>query len=210
MRRLLSPFFCSFIALTITNGLQVLPVSAAAPTTNSIKVSLFGQPCLLEGPFSASVLGATDAISPGKIYPEYLDIHSLSSSVSQARRSLETLQKTATVPAGLDRYRERATKRLQAQMAFLGALEKAIAAKKATPMVELFQQSSLQVDTKKKKDLAALAPKALDPKLQEQLFELFNDAIEADPEEEFHRAIRHMNIKYVCSFEESGEESGEN
>ena len=39
--------------------------------------------------------------------------------------------------------------------------------------------------------------------LTDQLYDLYNEGIEADPEEEFHRAIQRMNVQYTCSFEEN-------
>ncbi len=52
----------------------------------------------------------------------------------------------------------------------------------------------------KKADAAKTLAK---PATQESLLEAFNDSIEPDPEEEFHRAIQRLGVQYTCSFEES-------
>ena len=36
-----------------------------------------------------------------------------------------------------------------------------------------------------------------------QLLEAYSPGIEPDPEEEFHRAIHRINVKYQCTFEEN-------
>jgi hypothetical protein len=68
---------------------------------------------------------------------------------------------------------------------------------------------------RRQKEFAAAVKKAETAKslgkaeTADALFEIFNEGIEADPEEEFHRAIQRMGVQYACSFETTGDDSGE-
>jgi hypothetical protein len=118
---------------------------------------------------------------------------------------------TTTAGAGLDRYRERLTKRIEAQLAFIDALEALKRERKNTLLRGLERRI---VSPTKLKEFAAQSRKVeamgdlgsgRGKEAAEQLFQAYNDAIEADPEEEFHAAIHRMNVQYTCTFEESGE-----
>ena len=168
------------------------PVSAKSPATE-IHVVLFGQPCLLSGPVSKTALQSIHAISPEQL-PEI-------QSVGNAKDSLEKVRKTADLPAGLDRYRELLTKRLEAQSAFFDKLATARKTGKVGELVELSKQS---LPEKSLKEFQALAQKLEEPAKNAaatQLKEFYNENLQPDSEEEFHRAIQRMDVHYTCSFD---------
>jgi hypothetical protein len=192
-------FFALFWGLI---GLSGPPARAA-----EIKVTLFGQPCILKGPVDEKTLRAIHALSPEQAFPP-LDFPP---KAEDYKHSLENVKASTGAGAGLDRYRERLTKRLEAQISFIEALEALKRAKKTGPLRELdkrvaspsklkdFQAQSRKLETMG--DLGAGRGK----EAAEQLFQSFNDAIEPDPEEEFHGAIHRMNVQYSCTFEENSE-----
>lgn len=190
-------------------SLFCLPSPGWAKTTpqTEIRVTLLGQSCLLQGPFDEATLKMIHSIGPAQIYP---NIQSPDSphALEQTRHALSQLRSSTSLPSLLDRYREKLGKRFDAQIAFLNGLE--VVPKNA-------QYASLQKAGKlylKKEDInsfESLLKKLLHSKKEtqksigEQLFDLYNEGIEQDPEEEFHRAIKKLNVQYTCSFEESDE-----
>jgi hypothetical protein len=162
---------------------------------SEIKVSLFGQPCVLTGPVEESVLQTVHSISPEKIpTPETAD---------QARRDLAALGKVQAIPPDLDRYRDLLTKRLEAHQIFLEALAGAKRAAKpdtvlsaVKPLFEAKKFRSFQ-DQVRKAWTAVPTPAVL-----EQVKEQFERFAPPDPQEEFHRAIRRMKVTYDCTFED--------
>jgi hypothetical protein len=112
------------------------------------------------------------------------------------------------VPAGLDRYKERLGKRLEAQLVVLEAIE---GFRKSRSTAALTEAGKKYLTGKRQKEFDAAVSKAVkEPpgdksrEAQDAVFDIFSDGIEADPEEEFHRAIHRLNIQYTCSFEEGG------
>lgn len=209
---------------------MVLQVWAKASPQTEIHVTLLGQPCLLQGPFDEATLKAVHVIGPAQIYPNLSPNDALSSS-EQARKALEKIRRVTSLPSLLDRYREKLGKRLDAQMIFLENLEsiaekgpKAVS-KQAKPgqvpsqvdgiqkllksVKSRIQASSLQKLENLLKKLKTLKNSAQYRDQVEQVFDFYNDSIEPDPEEEFHRAIKKLNIQYTCSFEENDDLSGE-
>ncbi len=170
----------------------------AAPQAQ-IKVSLFGQPCLLIGPLSESTLKAIHAISPEQMPPPKTE--------EQTQKQLEKVKSAAQVPSSLDRYREQLTRRLEAQTALFEGLA---AATKAGSIAPLSQKVSPYLSKRRTKDFEAQL-KAIDAKQKpgawntatlDQISEAFETALDSSPEEEFHRAIGRLNIRYQCAFEE--------
>jgi hypothetical protein len=192
-----------FLALT----LAALAADARAATGRSIRVRLFGQPCLLQGPTRGTIderaLKAIHALSPEQLYPERENTLTGAST----RRALEKLRAANGIPSGLDRYRERLGKRLEAQLALLEAIEKARKDGKAAP---LLATAKANLKGTKLTEFEAAAKKAeaahtlAKADTQDTLFDLYSDGIEPDPEEEFHRAIQRMGVQYACSFESTG------
>lgn len=167
-----------------------------------IPVTLFGQPCVLSGPVSSETLKACHSISPEQLPPARTS--------DQARRLLEKLRKAQNIPSALERYRERLSRRLEAQIAFFNGLA---AAKKSGRAADLISATKGQIPEKQAKNFEALVKKdpvaSWNSAIIDQITDSYNDWIEQNPEEEFHRAIERMNIRYTCSFEESEESEEE-
>ena len=170
-------------------------------------MTLLGQPCILQGPFDEPTLKKIHAIGPAQVYPN-LSASDLGLSARDARNSLTKVRSFQGLPPVFDGYQKRLSKRLEAELAFLNGLETFQKVHQTQP---LFDIAKIHVRSKNLKDFEALLKKlklssnlgAPQYKaLMEQLLDSYNESIEADPEEEFHRALKRLKIKYVCSFEE--------
>ncbi len=179
----------------------------AAPTTPraEVRVTLFDQPCILRGAVNEAVLKIIHTISPEQIYPTTILAQSPSEAADGLRKSLDKLKKTPSTPTQLDRYRDRLTRRFTAQLSFFEGL---LTLKQTGQPDALLEKGKRILPEKKFKDFEtqvkkkAAAGKA-GPENFEPILDLFNEAIEADPEDEFHRAIRILDIHYVCNFGDS-------
>lgn len=185
---------------------------ASPSRSTEIRVVLFGQPCTLNGPFDEATLKAIHSVSPEQIYPPSLSGNIAQVNSPEIKRALERLRKTATpIPAPLDRYRELLGKRLEQMIPFfegLQALERTGSAKLLLSETKKNLSGKAARNFAKTAQQAAQAKKSKavaksDPSIEDRLFEIYDGAIEADPQEEFHRAIARMNISYVCSYDES-------
>ncbi|MGK5084481.1 hypothetical protein WDW37_14395 [Bdellovibrionota bacterium FG-1] len=178
-------------------------VHANAGSLTEIQVSLFGQPCFLQGPVDSKTLKNIHALSPEQLYP----LRETPLSSAPTRKALEKLRSPAP-PAGLERYRDRLLKRFEAQLGLLEGIE---AFKKSKNPTVLLNVGKKYLSARKLKDFESLVKKTASPKELSQtidlLFDSFSDGIEADPEEEFHRSIHRMKIQYICSFEGETSES---
>jgi hypothetical protein len=131
----------------------------------------------------------------------------------ETRGALEKLKAVTSLPPSLDRYREKLTRRLKAELAFIDALPEAKKSKSSAHLVESIKE--YVVNSKRKemetlaKSFATATPETKRKELASQLFDFYGEAIDANPEDEFHRAIRTMNVQYTCSFEESDEGDSE-
>ncbi|HUP56326.1 MAG TPA: hypothetical protein VM598_02665 [Bdellovibrionota bacterium] len=212
----MSPAVYRLFPLVCLALLALLPATRAGagpklsvPATR-VPVTLFGQPCVLEGPLGAVELKAIHSISPEEICTPF----SSERTIDETRKSMDRLKSTTGLPSGLDRYRERLTKRLKAELAFLEGLAEARRKKSVQPLLVATQE--FIVSPRKRTELensakafVAAADGTNRWQQQTQLFDVYNEAIEAKPEDEFHRAIRTMNVQYTCSFEEATGESEE-
>ncbi len=195
----------AFLSLTFFLGLTLgLPIMAALaePPIAEIRVRLFGQPCILAGPLPETSLKNIHSISPEQLpAPE---------SITAVKQALETLRKSAAVPHALDTYREQLQKRLASLLVFFEGVKDL---KKSGKADSLLKNLKAHLSEKRVKELEPLARKlesrAPDPAASSQLHDLFLESLPTDPEEEFHRAIRQIRVNYLCSFEELGEEPGE-
>jgi hypothetical protein len=176
-----------------------------AGAQKEIKVTLFGQPCSLTGPLNETALTAIHSISPERI-PPALDANS-------TREALDKVKKATDLPPALDQYRERLTRRLEAQSAYANELSAAMRTGKndgllaaARKHVRPAQLKRIEAQVRKLATRANL--KARRSQAVDQLTEAYNDAIEPHPEEDFHRAIGRIGVSYSCSFEESESEAG--
>jgi predicted RNase H-like nuclease (RuvC/YqgF family) len=182
----------------------------AKPNTKEIRVTLFGQPCQLQGSLDESVLKLIHSVSPAQLYPSHAQ-SSPNEAKNNTRRALEKLRSLRGLPPELDRYRDRLARRLEAQTAFFDGIEASRSSHKAEPLLSLTKR---YIAEKSDKKFEALAKKieskpANIAELTEQLLDLYNDGIEPDPEEEFHRAIRRLKVEYVCSFDDVEEDEQE-
>jgi hypothetical protein len=200
----LFPLGCLAVAALLLNGSAAWAGPKAASTATRIPVTLFGQPCVLEGPLAANELKAIHSISPEEICSPFTPERT----VDETRKSMERLKATG-LPAGLDRYRDRLAKRLKAELAFLEAVQEARRKKSAEPLLSASKEFVFQGRRKELEASARAFVSAADGsnrwQQQTQLFDLYNESIEARPDDEFHRAIRTMNVQYLCSFEEADE-----
>lgn len=178
-----------------------LSPSPSAANENKIEVTLFGQPCVLSGGVDRPTLVAVHSISPEKIPPIQ--------SSEEAKQSLQTLRAAPPLPTLLDSYREQLSKRLLAQAAFSEAFE---AAKKSGISEKMVQNLQPFILAEKLAGFrAALTkikakPSAWTRATQDEINDAYIAAIPAHPEEEFHRAIGRLKVRYACSFEESDTE----
>src|SRR5262245_29599515 len=83
---------------------------AAAAKSNRLPVTLFGQPCVLEGPLDPSTLKAIHSISPEEICSPF----SADRTAEETRRAIDKLKAATGVPGSLDVYRDRLARRLKA------------------------------------------------------------------------------------------------
>ena len=203
--RIFGFFTVGCLSLALSTSL----VWAKATPHTEIRVNLLGQSCLLEGPFDESTLKFVHSIGPAQIYPNVSSSDS-TAALKQTSRALETLRGSSRLPSLLDRYKEKLGKRLEAQVAFFESLNGVRNPKETALLLIKLGKNSL-----KGKDLRAfetLTKKLYNPtggrnshfsEMSDQLFELYSESIERDPEEEFHRAIKKLDIHYICSFEDS-------
>ncbi|MCM2276805.1 MAG: hypothetical protein NDJ89_01860 [Oligoflexia bacterium] len=190
---------------------QSKPAPAASRPRAEIKVSLFSQPCLLQGPLDESSLASIHAISPEQTYAVLSMEDVRKDSVQQLKGNLEKLRKAQPLPQALERYRDRLARRLEAQIAFLEGLQAAQAQKSSAPLIAVVKKHLQGKVTKPFESAATKLDRpggAADPAVAERLYEIYGDLIEADPEEEFHRGIQKLNVQYVCAFDEQ-ERDGE-
>lgn len=192
----------------VTFFLVAGPLAAQAHASTELKVTLFGTPCTLSGPLGVQGLKAVHAVSPEQALPT-IEASDLQKASKQIKRALESVRAAKPVPAALDRYRERLTKRLEALGAFSDAWVAAKAQRKSAPLIAAGQKYSQGKDAKPFEQLAKKVEAGVSADLAEQLFDLYSSMIEPDPEEDFHRAIERINVRYSCTFEEPSDEEVE-
>lgn len=209
MRRRNIDYYPTLIYYFLGMGCLVL-LSSANPPLHEVKVTLFGQPCLLRGPLAEGVLKEVHRVSPEQAYPSRLAIEPL-------RQALKRVKGTSALPPSLGPYREKLLKRLQAQVAFfegLQAIQKTGDASAIIAVTKPYLTNSSVKGGGSGKDFEKLARQfkeiskegpAKHESWQTQLRELYMQSIEPDPEKEFHQTIKKLNVEYACSFEENDE-----
>lgn len=193
-------------------------VVKSSSKVHEIRVTLFGQPCVLQGPLEIETLRAIHELSPEQIYPTYMaEEASQGTTGIQVRKAIQKLKNgSPRIPSMLDRYRERLSKRLNELLVFVEWME---AYKKDGNVAALIALSKKNLPARTAQTFEAAAKKLTLPKsksakgatqdVRAQLFEIYSEGIESDPQEEFHRAIRKMNVNYNCTFEETGPGEGD-
>lgn len=178
---------------------------------HEINVTLFGQVCLLQGPFEPVLLKAIHEISPERL-PSTLALLDRDTGTA-LKKSLAKLASSTGLPSAFDRYRDRLNQRLEAQIAFIEGLQTALKKHQAAALTHSVKPH-LRPKNLKTFELAArklnerTPKKDLDSYLY-QLSETYADLIEPDPEEDFHIAARRIGLKYACTYEDSGDEGSE-
>ena len=195
-------FLRKTIALSLSCLIASFEMTSLAHAAQ-VRVNLLGQPCVLKGPFEVTTLELIHSIGPAQIYPNFTDLSSPQIK-HQLTRALNTLQNTKKLPPLLEPYRERLTRRLKKQQLFIQALQ---GSKPTTALAQL--GPGVIPATELKKFQSLVQTKRLRPQIIEQAFEIFNNSIEPDPESEFHRMIKKLQIEYQCSFEENEPDSNE-
>jgi hypothetical protein len=192
----------------ILNLICYLPVLAASPTPakTKIKVTLLGQKCDLEGPRSQGTLTSIHSIGPDQIYPAVsLSSSQFAGEKTKIQKAMEKAKGAKDLPPELEKYRSLLIRRFEQQIAFLDGL---IHLKKSQSTEFLLKAgkenlAEIQFGTYKslvrKLELSQKSPNQ-ERELTEETFNLYNEGI-VDPETEFHKAIKRINVQYNCSFE---------
>lgn len=165
----------------------------AADARQKIPVTLFGQPCFLQGPLDPKILRSIHAVSPEQIVTPF----GPGRTRDQTKQSIDKLDKTAGLPPLLDRYHERMGRQLRAQLAFLEGLDNA---RKTGKPDAIRTAAKPHLRPGRLKDFEGVVAK-LPQTGAEPVFEAFADSTDSDAEEEFHRAIRKLNVQYNCNFD---------
>ncbi len=180
----------------------------AGPRTTDIQVTLFGQTCLLSGPFDQGTLQSIHSISPEKIPP--------SLSLEQAKAAALKLEAAKGLPAGLSKYRESLSRRVGAQVGFLEALaharqsgKSAVLLQAVTPLLSEAKLEGFRTKLKRIDSATGGNSTRWNSAAIEQLSEAFQDALDPHPEEEFHRAIQRLKVQYTCSYGETDDSTEE-
>lgn len=187
-------------------------MTRAAASLHEIKVTLFDQPCTLKGPFDDSTLKMIHTISPEQVSPSS-SFTSVKAKLEDINKGLKKLESVSKLPQPIFLYQEKLTKRLQAQKAILEFLKnhtgKEGIKNQATQLTTLTQK--FFINKNRAKEFVELADKFSFKKTSdiEKFLEIYNQLIEPDPEDEFHRGTRKLEIHYQCSFE-AGEENSDN
>ncbi|MBS1963891.1 MAG: hypothetical protein JST04_16895 [Bdellovibrionales bacterium] len=212
----MNPRFCSLFSVTLL-AIAVSATAFAAPgrpakagadgSLQEIQVTLFGQPCTMSGPFPRASLALLHEISPEKLPPDQ--------TVEQMKRVRAKTNELKGMPMPIEQYRDHLRKRLSAKIAFEEAVVPARKAKNARRALDTFLTnvkehiSTLQYPSfaeTTKKSFEALGS-AWTESFVGPLRERFENSIQPDTEEEFHKAIRTVKIQYVCAFDDSDHRS---
>lgn len=173
-----------------------------SPRDSEIQVTLLGQPCFLKGPFDKDTLKAIHAIGPAQL-PE-ISLSQLPGTKDRFQKALDQVKSARGIPTLLDSYREKLGRRLEAQTEIIKAL---IRFKQNRNISEVMKTAKTYLPEEKLKGFQALlTKKSSSSNPSEELMQNYNDGIEADPEQEFHRITNDkMHLQYACSFDEAGE-----
>lgn len=196
----LTPLVAGVLAWSVAGQLVwAAPQASPSPALSRLDVSLFGQKCQLVGPVAKSSLEAIHSISPEQVFLENQDR-------KPTKPAMEKLRKAAHVPPLLDSYREKLAHRIEGQLKFNDALA---SAKKSGKVETLLTETRGFISGRAGKEYEVLAQKltqkngisSLSPEATEQLRDSYLDAIEPDPEDEFHKGIQKLGVRYACDTE---------
>ncbi len=196
----------------IYSTLALFGVGLSRPTpafADEIKVSLFGQPCTMNGSFPKATLTLIHEISPEKIPPE--------SSVDLMKKIRSKTILVKSVPFPIEQYRDHLRKRLSAKIAFEEALIASKKSKGKDPKREIgsfLKNLKEHIPTLQYPTFETTTQKAFEENnftwstpFIESLRERYDGSIQPETEEEFHKAIRTVKIQYVCVFDDGSDHS---
>lgn len=200
-----------------------------------IKVELFGQPCLMTGPFDNKTLQIIHEISPEQFPPVETS--------ARAREFVKKVEVRKQVPASLQAYRTQLERHLKSLAAFLEGMEALRKTKQPDEFMKAVRSSlnlpadaskptaaASGVDARREAALKKRRSRSRKPlgrdELVDRLRELAGEfaagpgdsvtvdkmkdiylgLTEPNPEEEFHKTIRKMGVHYQCSFDEARSE----
>jgi hypothetical protein len=199
------------LALAASATASAGPAAAGKKETGpqEIQVTLFGQPCTMSGPFPRASLTLLHEISPEKLPPDI--------TLEQMKRVRTKANELKDMPMPIEQYRDHLRKRLSAKITFeesFAAAKKSSDPKRALgPFLTNLKE---HVSTLQYPAFVEFAKKAFDSAggvwneaFLAPLRERFENVIQPDTEEEFHKAIRTAKIQYVCSFDEADHRGGE-
>lgn len=181
--------------------LAVLLLTTSLAWAGEVRVTLFDSPCLLKGPVDSAQLKRIHEISPEQIL--VVNSEPTPAWVKQVKTSFERIQKARGLPSGLDRYREKARRRLEAQWVFAREFShwnpQGPAAAEAPELKKFLGAITAQLPQQESviQEISAYM-KAGQWGAALEVYEL---AIEPDPEEYFHSAIAKLKIQYNCATE---------
>ena len=182
---------------------------AADKKVSEIKVELFNQPCLLQGPADQSVLRQIHAISPEQLFPPNLEKASAKNQHDTFRKSLRYIKTNVKLPQEFQKYTQRMERRLETFVALFNGLEKM---KKTQNTKELAAAVLPHFQNKNSAEFTKIVNE-LKPNLKEisndtleTLKESIKNGIEPDSEEDFHKALLRAGIQYNCAMDEKSDE----
>jgi hypothetical protein len=208
--RIPSLFSVIFLSLTLSSSADSTGPSAKNDGKNQeIAVTLFGQPCAMSGPFARPLLSLLHEISPEKISPDL--------TVAQMKKIRTKTGEIKGMPMVIEQYRDHLRKRLSAKITLEETIEQA---KKANPaeakrvLDAFFKNAKENISPIRFPGFQAEVQKAFSSAgniwsaaFVAILREKYEEVIQPDTEEEFHKAIRVAKIQYVCVFDDGDSHS---
>jgi hypothetical protein len=208
--RISSLFSVSFLAFALVASVMAAPTASAKDEKlQEIQVTLFGQPCTMSGPYPKAALSLLHEISPEKLPPEI--------TLEQMKRVRTKTGELKGMPMVVEQYRDHLRKRLSAKITFAEAVAQAkksnAGRKSLDPFLTNIKENISVLDYPAFVDATKKAFEANGAIWNDTfigpLRERYENAIQPDTEEEFHKAIRAAKIQYVCAFDDSDHRGSE-
>jgi hypothetical protein len=166
----------------------------------------------MNGPFPRATLVLIHEVSPERVPPN--------ATIDQMKKIRTKVLQLKNVPMPIEQYREHLRKRLSAKIAFAEALGPAkkqasgpTESKKA--LANFLKNVKEHVSTLQYPAFEEAAKKALEANqfawnesFTEPLREKYEEVIQPETQEEFHKAIRLSKVQYVCSFDDEHADHG--
>ncbi len=167
---------------------------------NQISVKLFGQPCFLKGDVSKKILNQIHSITPENVFPVQ--------SAKDVKKSQRRVDSVKNIPTALKPYLSQLTRYLEAHRTFFEASKAATRAKDPTLFLERIKPF-VERNHQALEHRAQLFRKQLNSHQRSafisELLEIYKESTLPSPEEEFHRGLDQMKIRYNCEFDRNHE-----